>query len=530
MFNALRTRIARWIGGASSGARMYSGGRTNRLNFGFGNLTSSADSELKTSLSALRNRSRQLVRDAAYAGRAHKIVVDNVIGAGIGMQAQVMNVREKPKHQVNSAIEKAWRDWSEGENCHTGGVLHFSDLERAAMGQIFDAGEVFIREHPEKFGRSAVPLALELIEAERIADDVGPLGPMAEGHQFRMGIEVDRFFRPVAVYVRQRHRGDTTLGMPLREPDLIERVPASQIWHLKITDRWPQVRGEPWMHAVINKLNDMDEYSAAELVAARASANYFATVQSNDDNPLTAQDQSDGSRQMELEPGMLYHMPAGEHLDFHAPNRPNSALSEFMRHLLREVATGVGVPYASLSADYSQTNYSSSRLALIDERDHWRTLQQWWIRSFRQPLHRRWIMAAVMARAIPGVTVQEFVADPERFQQVSFKPRGWSWVDPTKEVNAYKEAILAGFTTVTDVIAATGGGQDLEDVLKTRKRELEMLEEAGIEVDTTFAVVPPQPAPPPAENEPPEDEADQEDDPENMTEDPPARVFAFGRS
>jgi phosphoglucomutase len=169
----------------------------------------------------------------------------------------------------------------------------------------------------------------------------------------------------------------------------------------------------------------------------------------------------------------------------------------------------------------------ADRLALIDERDHWRTLQQWWIRSFRQPLHQRWITAAVMARAIPSITVQQFVTDPERYQAVSFKPRGWSWVDPTKEVNAYKEAIRAGFTTVTDVIAATGGGHDLEDVLTTRKRELEMFEEAGIEVDTTISAVQ-TPAPEPAELDPPEDD---ELDPEAATtEDPPARVFSIARS
>jgi lambda family phage portal protein len=526
MLDGLRNRIARWLVGSQ---RTYAGGRVNRLNFGFGSTTTSADSELKTSLPQLRNRSRQLVRDAAYAGRAHKIVVDNVIGSGIGMQAQVMNTRDKPRHLVNTAIENAWREWTQADSCHTGGALHFCDLERAAMGQVFDAGEVFIREHPRAFGQSAVPLALELIEAERIADEYAPAGPLEAGNQLRMGIEVDQFFRPVAYYIRQRHPGD--IRMSMGQVELIERVPAAQIFHLKLTDRWPQVRGEPWMHAVINKLNDMDEYSGAELVAARASANYFATVESNDENPLAAVDQADGSRQMELEAGLLYHMPPGQKLNFHSPNRPNSALSEFMRHLLREVATGVGVPYASLSADYSQTNYSSSRLALIDERDHWRTLQQWWIRSFRQPLHRRWISQAVLARAIPAITVQEFISDPSRYQKVMFKPRGWGWVDPTKEVNAYKEAIKAGFTTVGDVIASTGGGQDLEDVLDARKRELEMFAEAGIEVDTTVKELQ-TPAPvPPALADPPEVEDEDEVDPEDEdNEDPPARVFAFGRS
>ena len=65
-----------------------------------------------------------------------------------------------------------------------------------------------------------------------------------------------------------------------------------------------------------------------------------------------------------------------------------------------------------------------------------------------------------------------------------FKPRGWSWVDPTKEVAAYKEAVKAGFTTVSDVIAATANGKDLEDVLETRRRELDAMAEVGLSFDT----------------------------------------------
>ena len=44
------------------------------------------------------------------------------------------------------------------------------------------------------------------------------------------------------------------------------------------------------------------------------------------------------------------------------------------------LAAGCGPSYESLSRDYSQSNYSSSRLSLLDDRDLWRVLQQWWLR------------------------------------------------------------------------------------------------------------------------------------------------------
>jgi lambda family phage portal protein len=254
------------------------------------------------------------------------------------------------------------------------------------------------------------------------------------------------------------------------------------------------------------------------------SANYFATIESAQDDPLPdAKKADDGSKQINIEPGVIEQLTPGDKLEFHTPNRPNTALDPFMRYMLREVAAGTGVSYESLSRDYSQSNYSSSRLALLDDRDLWRVLQAWWIRTFREPLHRTWLQQAGLARAIAGLPVDQYALDPERYAAVRWKLRGWSWVDPTKEVTAFKEAVKAGFTTVSAVIAATGGGVDIEDVIAERKEELELLEEAGIEVDTTVAeVVPPAPInPKPAADDEPA--ATDDDAPA------PARVMSIAR-
>jgi lambda family phage portal protein len=195
--------------------------------------------------------------------------------------------------------------------------------------------------------------------------------------------------------------------------------------------------------------------------------------------------------------------------------------------MLREVAAGIGCSYESLSRDYSQSNYSSSRLALLDDRDLWRVLQQWWARSFRQRLHEQWLQAAVLSRAISNIPVESYALNADRFAEVKWKFRGWSWVDPTKEVNAYREAVRAGFMTVSKVISLTGGGDDIEDVIAERKRELAMFEEAEIDVDTTVEepVEPVEPvaaAPVAAPAADPEDDAA---DPEDAEDAPPARVL-----
>jgi lambda family phage portal protein len=490
--------------------RSYASARGSRLTSGFGSANnSSANSELHLNLEKLRSRSRQLIRDSAYAKRAKKIVVDNVIGTGIGMQAEVRSSRDGLRTTVNDAIEKAWLDWCKADSCHVGGRLHFCDIERQAMGQVFEAGEVLIRLHPRPFGDSSIPLALELIEPERLIADYNEPGPIGQGSRMIQGVEVDEYYRPVAYWLHRLHPGE--LRSDLKAQDRVERVPADQIMHLALVDRWPQVRGEPWMHAVINKLADISGYTEAEIVAARAASMYVGLIESPDDTASFGEEQEDGTYQLPLEPGMFEKLRPGEHMNFVSPNRPNAALDPFLRYMLREMAAGVGTSYESLSRDYSQSNYSSSRLALLEDRDTWRALQGWFIRSFRERLHTVWMQRASLAMAIEGVPLSEYATTPDKFAAVSFKPRGWSWVDPTKEVEAYKEAVKAGFTTVADVIAESGGGKDMTEVLQQRRRELDEMEELDLEFDTSptnyeqkepAAPAAPEPKPEPKPEEP----------------------------
>lgn len=460
---------------------MYHAARQSRLTDGWGQSTTSADSELLSSLRTMRARSRALIRDAGYAKRAKVIVVNNVIGPGIGLQAKVATAGGKLIDRVNTEIEGAWEEWCRATNCHTGGSLHFSDMERLLMGQIFETGEIFVRKHFQAFGESRVPLALEVIEPERIADEFQP-SPVVGGASVRMGVECDEYYRPIAYWIRKLHPGEVRLTA--EQTDRLERVPADQIIHLRIIDRWPQTRGEPWLHAAARRLNDMDGYSEAEIIAARGAASYMASLETDQEYGEPVDDQVGSTREVTIEPGNVERLRPGEKLNFHTPNRPNPNMDSFMRTMLREVAAATGPSYESLSRDYSQSNYSSSRLALLDDRDLWRVLQLWIIRTFRLELHRVWLQQAVLSGAIEAIRRDEYALNQRKYEAVRMKPRGWSWVDPTKEVTAYEKAVRCGFTTVSDVISLTGAGRDLEDVLSERSEELALMEEKGLSFDT----------------------------------------------
>ena len=506
------------------GSRMYAAAKTSRLTADWQGSDTSADAELVTSLRSLRGRSRQLCRDSSYAKRAKRLVVNNVIGpTGIGMQAQVKTSGGKLIQRINDDIEDAWDEWCAADQCHIGGRLHFAHFERALMSEVFEAGEVLVRLHPRAVGNSQIPLTLELIEAERLADEFSSqyLSSL-DGNHIRMGVELDSFYRPIAYHIRRRHPSELRFGGP--SVDLIERVPADQIIHLALVDRWPQTRGEPWLHAAARRLNDMDGYAEAEIVRARDQANRPGWIKTPEDAESFGELQDDGSYEMESEPGVWKKLQPGEEALMPSPTAPNMAFPDFMRAMLREVAAGIGPSYEAISRDYSQSNYSSSRMGILDDRDEYRFIQWFVIRDFRQRLHPRWLQTAIMSKRVTTISVEQYALSMRKFEAVRYKPRGWTWIDPTTEVDAYILAINAGLTTRTDVIAATAAGQDIEDIDTTRERELEMEREKGLVFTTSPEIYAKQDGPPP---DPPPLEGKE---PSASNQEPaPRRVFPFLR-
>lgn len=509
LFRRSPKKTAGFVGGKQL-TRMFSAARPGRTTDGWITATSSADSESIASLTRLRDRSRALVRDNPHAKRARAVIVNNVIGCGIGLQSQVMNARGRLLDDVNTAIEAAWRDWCKAENCHIGASLHFSELERLLVGECFEAGDVFIRIH--RTGGS-IPLSLEVIESERLAADY-EIKPAA-GNIVRQGIECDTYYKPVAYWVNAWHPGEPAIpGVS----NYLMRIPASEIIHLKVTDRWPQVRGVPWMHAAIGRLHQLGEFQDAAVIAARVGAEKLMLLKETEDGRLAealGEEANDGKLTWESSKAHVDILPSGTDVVDWDSKYPEAYFDPFTRAALRDVAAAFGVSYESLSRDYSQSNYSSSRLALLDDRDGWKVLQQWYLRAVRERLYPLWLQTALMSNAIPGVTIEQYMLARAKFESVKWKPRGWSWVDPTKEVNAYKEAERAGYITKADIIAATGNGADIEDVMRARRRELDMLDEMDIHTDTTEEPAEPAAAAPQPE---PEDEDDK-----------PRRVLPFRR-
>lgn len=461
--------------------RGFQGAVYNRLVADWITSSTSMDAEIRKDLKRLRDRSRDLVRNNDYARSAQRAITNNVVGQGVTMQAAIkMRRGNRMDDTTNSQIEAAWAKWKRKEYCHTAGVLSFNDIERQLIDAMPESGEIFVRKVRQSFGGGRVPFALEIIEADRLDIDLNEKSK--SGNEIRMGVERDSWGRPVAYHFKTDHPGDYPFGAGA-VANTTARVPASDVIHLFRQERPGQTRGVPWVASAIMKMHHLQGYTEAEVISARAEACRMGFITSPEDDAL-----SDGEYQAQdvtnFEPGLIQRLMPGETFQDSKPNRPGGQYEPFVRAMLHSLAAGLGVSYATLSRDYSQANYSSGRLALLDDRDNWRVMQSWLIDNFHRPVFEEWLDLAVLSGELQ---LNGYEANPEAFRAVRWIPRGWQWVDPAKEMAAYKEAVRCGFTTMADVIAQQGG--DIEDVMQQRQRELQMAADMDLVFDTDPAAV-----------------------------------------
>ena len=461
--------------------RMYAGAETSRLTAGWSTSVSSADSELKGSLAKLRSRSRQLVRDSDYAKNAIATIVNNTVGTGIKLQAQVRKQRAgkngKLDAKCNLAIETEWKRWGRKDCCDVAQKMSWEDINRAAIRQMAEGGECIIRIiRGIKFGRSNVPMALQVLESEMLDENYSGSSP-SKDLQWRMGCLTDKYGAVKKYAFFTKHPGDTLfpsdIGAQKKEHVIVD---AKDVIMLYKIDRPGQNRGIQWLSSAIQRLHHLDGYEKAELIKARASSALTAFVSSPEaELSGMSDDVVDGDRVYDLEPGAVRLLGPGEQVHVPDLHAPDGQFQPFLTAMLRAVASSMGISYESLSRDYSMSNYSSSRLSLLQDQAGYRSLQRQLEESLLQVVYDEWLELAYLEGVLDLPT---YMAEPDRYRTVRWLYPPFHWVDPEKETKSALMAVQAGFRTQSDVIQEMGG--DFNDLINQRAQEMEAAKQAGL--------------------------------------------------
>ncbi len=431
---------------------------------------SSPTADARADLHRLRARARDLCRNNEYASRFVGMVKDNVVGAdGVKLQVRAKDTNGTFDKFANDTIEAAWKKWAKKGVCTRDGRLSLTEVERLIVETVARDGEVLVRKLRGRKAGNVFNLSLQVLEVDYLADNY-----RVSNRNIDLGIERDDFGKPIAYWLYSKN--------PSNDYDsggrFVTRVPADEILHLFITERPEQSRGVPWLSSAMFRLKMLDGYEEAEVVAARVAATKMGFFITETGEDYTGDDEdSDGAIIMESEAGTFEQLPPGV-TDFKMfdPAHPTAQYSDFVKGVLRGVASGMGVSYVSLANDLEGVNYSSIRQGALEDRDHWRGLQTWLVESFCGPIYESFLLA-YLSSTLTTLPPRRF----DKFNAPKWAPRGWAWVDPLKEVTANTAAVAQGFKSKSDVLAETG--RDFEETLDARKLERELETEAGFTLD-----------------------------------------------
>lgn len=452
--------------------RSFAAAKTDRFFQNWTSTNMSADAELFIALRTLRARSRDMAINDDYVKRFLRLVRTNVVGPkGIGFQNRARDINGELDTKANQLIEDAWKDWGAVGNCTVDGRLSMIDATNLFAETAARDGEALVRMVKGK-GLNRYGFALQFIDVDHLDETFNQ--PEQNGRTVRLSVEYNTMGRPTAFHLLNRHPNamlsnvDTGSGVRTR-------VEADQIIHGFITHRSAQGRGYPWTAQSLRRLKMLSGYEHAELIASRIGAGKMGFFIEPEGDEFTGTKGTEFEVLTEADPGTFDRLPAGMDFKSWDPEHPVSAYEPYVLAILRGAASGLGVSYISLSNDLRGVSYSSIRQGALDERDFWKTLQTWIIEHFTGPVFRNFLEMALTTGAIPLP-----LGKLEKFHAPIWRPRGWQWVDPYKEVRANIEAIKNKLKSLQAVVGESG--VDVEEILIDNLTALELAAKHGAKI------------------------------------------------
>ena len=462
--------------------RLLESAAADRLTGNWGTHPFTADEVVRRHQRTLVARSRDQAINNDYARKFLQMCRQNIVGPrGVQLQAQARDADGTLDAAANEAIETVWRMWGRPENCDVTGRHSFRQIQAEAVDSAARDGEFFIRLVQ---GAQAGPygFALQMIDAQRCRPDYDQENPRT-GNFVRHGIEFNEYGRPIAYYF-------TTLK-PKKDDEAYTyggqshvRIPAEEIIHGFMPDMISQKRGLPWMATALSRLKMLGNYEEAALVNANISASKGGFFKWDPDYaPDSDEDRKDEPLYMDVEPGSFQELRPGQSFEPWNPQYPNGEFAHFHKAILRGIASGLGVTYVNLANDLEGVNFSSIRQGALDEREHWKELQEWLIESLIDRVYGAWLprMLAQGRIRVPGrggVEVSLPLERIDKFRAVEWQPRRWDWIDPNADVKA-------AIASKNNLLASPGQiirdrGRDPESVWQEIGRDIDAMRRAGI--------------------------------------------------
>lgn len=469
----------------------YTGARVDRAyTAGWRTRAGSPDSDIIPDLPKLRERSRDLARNAPVATGAINTTVTNVVGSGLSCMPQInakfLGLSPEAASAWQADTQLRFKAWAESHDCTLDRALTFYGAQDLVFRGVIESGDTFIlTPRVARAGRPA-RLALQILEADRVCNPMG----VRDDENIVDGVEISPVTgEAIACHITDRHPGDRRSTAPKWERRTVRGGSGRRnVLHLAKITRPGQRRGVPMLAPIIEPLKQLGTYTTAELQAAVTSGMFSVFLRMdpqafqdlfNEDAQGAYIDRASGWSG-EIEAGKAVNLLPGEEPVTSNPGRPNAQFDPFVQSILVQIGMALGIPYEVLTQRYA-SSYSAARGALLQA---WKFFMQWrdWLAvNMCQPIYELWLSEEIAEGRIvaPGF----FASDIARYAWC-----GCTWVgdgpgslDPGREVAAAKARVELGTSTL-QAESIAHDGVDWETKHQQRVKEAAALRNAGMAV------------------------------------------------
>lgn len=456
--------------------RMFSGSKQDRMTSDWLTHPVTAEHLIRQHQRVLVARAREQAVNNDYARAFIRMARQNIVGPkGVMLQAQSRDEKGALDTLANQAIEAAWDKWGHRSSCDVAGQQSWRSIQAGAVQSAVKDGEFMLR---KVYGKDAGPFgfALQTLDPQRCNPQFDQFD-LPDGRFIRAGIEFNQYGRPVAYHFTVAKESDAFYNYSYAGLNY-HRIPAEEVIHGFLPEMVGQKRGLPWMATGLFRMKQLVGFEDAAIVAARIGASKMGVIQWKEGRGPEFDDDELESFEMTAEPGEFPVLPEGAELHDWNPQYPSGEFAMFNKAMLRGIAAGFGVLYNNLANDLEGVNFSSIRQGTLDEREHWKEMQEWLVETLIQPVFESWLPRALLGGHIT-VKGRPLKAERiDRYSVVSWQPRRWAWIDPRADVQA---AVMSK----NNLLQSPGqiireGGRDPSDVWREIAADILEMRTAGI--------------------------------------------------
>lgn len=448
----------------------------------------SPDAALLPELDTITARSEDLTRNNGIAAGAEQTHLDNIVGTGLRLVAmpdyRALGRSKEWADGWADDVEALWRSFADTVEVDAARQLTFRGMTRVVFRTVLAAGEALAL--PLWLPEKGLPWAttLQLVDPARLSNPIG----RQDTATLRGGIEIDQYGEPLAYHIRKSHPGDL-FGLNFAAGGW-ERIPARmpfgrmRVLHVFEKERIGQSRASPLVTAVMRQFKMLDQYEREELRTAVIHSLIAAFMETPLDQAAFTEmlGASDTDYQaavaewnVQLKGGSVIPLPPGTKMSPFTPTRPSGTFDAFVTAMLRHLAVGLNLPYELLAKDFSKTNYSSARAALMEAWRYFLGRRQWLTEVWAQPVYELWLEEAVNAGAVDA---PDFYPNRVAWCRSKWIGAGRGWIDPTKEIEAARMRLETGISTLEAECAEQG--TDWREVQDQRAREQTYVTSLGL--------------------------------------------------